>query len=474
MKARILVTVLTLIIGILTEAAEPVFQAGAARSNITPPLGQRIVGSFRPYPCTSVHDELWAKCVVLDDGQTKLAFVVCDVLGIVRPVYELAARLVEEHTGIPRSHLMMSATHTHSAGTALGETRFDLEPKLDPYQRFLAQRISEAVRIAVSRLEPARIGWGSVDKPEHVFNRRWHLKPGAMPENPFGNRNDIVKMNPGRAHANLVKPAGPIDPEVVFVSVQSKAGRPLALLANYSLHYIGGTKRGEISADYYGYFGRRMTRLLAAERQDPGFVALLSNGTSGDINNVDFTKRTPRLPSYEKMKQVANDVAESTFAALKKISYQDTAELGARFAEVPAKVRQPDSELLARSRKMQAAVKDPAKKSTAEVYADRILLLNRLPRQIPLPAQAFRIGDLGVAAIPCEVLVEIGLELKTKSPFKKSFTHSNAGGYYGYLPTAEQFRLGGYETWISTCWFEEETASKITKELLEMWDSMHR
>lgn len=472
MNPQLCLAVASLCLIQIVAAAAPSFKAGAARSNITPPLGQRIVGSFRPSPCTSVHDELWAKCIVLDDGKTKLAFVVCDVLGIVRPVYEEAARLVKEHTGIPRSHLMMSATHTHSAGSALGETRFDLNPELDDYQRFLARRIAESVRIAVSRLEPARIGWTSIDKPEHVFNRRWYLKPGAMPTNPFGNQNDKVKMNPGRANVNLVKPAGPIDPEVSIVSIQSQDGRPLGLLANYSLHYIGGTRRGEISADYFGYFGRRLRDLLKNERQEPGFVALLSNGTSGDINNIDFTKRTPRLPSYEKMKQVGTDVANDTFDALSKVEYQDHVQLDARFTEVLANVRRPDAELLARSRRIQSEVKDPAKKSTTEVYADRILLLNKLPRQIPLPVQAFRIGELGVAAIPCEVLVEIGLELKAKSPFKKSFTHSNAGGYYGYLPTAEQFQLGGYETWISTCWFEQQTAADITKELFEMWSEI--
>lgn len=473
MRFRLLITCAVLVAVCSVESAD-VFRAGAARSNITPPLGQRIVGSFRPYPCASVHDELWAKCIVLDDGKTKLAFVVCDVLGIVRPVYEEAARLVEEHTGIPRSHLMMSATHTHSAGTALGETRFDLNPKLDDFQQFLARRISEAVRIAVDNLEPARIGWTSINKPEHVFNRRWHLKAGAMPLNPFGNKSDQVKMNPGRANPNLVKPAGPIDPEVSIVSVQSKDGRPLGLLANYSLHYIGGAKRGEISADYFGYFGRHLRDLMKIERQEPGFVALLSNGTSGDINNIDFTKRVPRLPAYEKMKQVASDIAQGTFVALKKIKYQDGVTLDARFAEVPAKVRQPDAELLARSRKIQAAVKDPAKKSVTEVYADRILLLDALPDTIPLPVQTFRIGDLGVAAIPCEVLVEIGLELKAESPFKKSFTHSNAGGYYGYLPPPHQFRLGGYETWISTCWFEERTSTDIVAKLLEMWRSLQQ
>ena len=469
--------VLLLCVGISTtsQSAEQVFRAGAARSNITPLLGQKIVGGFRPYPSTHVHDELWAKCIVLDDGKTKLAFVVCDNLGIKSQVYEAAAKLVQKHTGIPRSHLMMSATHTHSAGSLIGdgEDRFKLDPNFDDeYQPFVAGRIADAVRRAVNNLQPAHIGFGSAQEPEHVFNRRWHLKPGAMPTNPFGNKNDTVKMNPGRANPNLVKPAGPIDPEVAILSVQSTNGRPIGVLANYSLHYIGGTKRGAISADYFGYFARRLRDLLKVDRQNTAFVAMLSNGTSGDINNIDFTKRVPRLSAYEKMKIVGHDVAEGVFAAMNGIRYLDHAKLDARFRDITVKPRRPDAELTARTKKLLAGIKDPNKRSIQEIYAARIQALTRLPDEMPLPLQAFRIGDIGVAAIPNEVLVEIGLELKSKSAFKRAFIHSNAGGYFGYLPTARQFHLGGYETWIGTCWFEAETAGDVVDSILSMWQEM--
>ncbi|MGB0582347.1 MAG: hypothetical protein ACPGVU_21860, partial [Limisphaerales bacterium] len=310
-------------------------------------------------------------------------------------------------------------------------------------------------------------------EPEHVFNRRWHLKAGTMPLNPLGNKSDTVRMNPGRGNPNLVKPAGPTDPEVAIVSIQTKDGQPIGVLANYSLHYIGGTARGAMSADYFGYFARRVRHLLKVESEDSSFVAMLSNGTSGDINNIDFSKRsTVRHARYEKMKIVGYDVAEGVIAAIKKIRYQDYAQLDARFQEVMAKPRRPDAAQLARTKKLLANIKNPEKRSREEIYAARIHSLTQLPDEMPLPIQAFRIGDLGVAAIPNEVLVEIGLEMKAKSPFKKAFTHSNAGGYFGYLPDANQFRLGGYETWIGTCWFEEQTAGDVVKTLLGMWEEM--
>src|SRR5687767_12192193 len=108
----------------LHAADAPPLQAGAATSNITPELGGDVVGGFLPFPATHIHDELHARCLVLDDGKTKLALVVCDLLGLHRTVSEEARRLIEKSTGIPPTHELISATHTHSAASALGKDRF--------------------------------------------------------------------------------------------------------------------------------------------------------------------------------------------------------------------------------------------------------------------------------------------------------------------------------------------------------------
>src|SRR5688572_33052124 len=99
-------------------------KAGAATSNITPPLGQPVIGGFSPFPSTHIHDELHARCLVLDDGQSRLALVVCDLLGIHRNVSTEARKLIEKQTGIPPERVQISATHTHSASSTLGKDRF--------------------------------------------------------------------------------------------------------------------------------------------------------------------------------------------------------------------------------------------------------------------------------------------------------------------------------------------------------------
>ena len=281
-----------------------VLLAGAAASNITPPLGGMIIGGWKPIPATHIHDDLFAKCLVLDNQDTRLVFVVCDNLGLPREVCDAAKNIIHEKTGIPVENIMISATHTHSAVSARGPNRLLPSEPLNDYQQFIVQRIADGVRCAVNNLEPARIGWGSGDEPVSVFNRRWYMKAGTHLRNPFGGV-DKVRMNPPRAGDNLLEPAGPTDPEIAFLSVQSTEGRPIALLANYSLHYVGGVRSGDVSADYYGIFADRTAELIQADRQSPPFVAMMSNGTSGDINNIDFTKKSERLPRYQKMREVA-------------------------------------------------------------------------------------------------------------------------------------------------------------------------
>src|SRR4051794_37924821 len=124
-------TLLTLALSVLLLAsgalAADSLRAGAATSNLTPELDSMIIGGFVPFPASGVHDELHARCLVLDDGKTKLALVVCDLLGLHRSVSIEARRLIADATGIPATHIAISATHTHSAASALGDDRYTSE-----------------------------------------------------------------------------------------------------------------------------------------------------------------------------------------------------------------------------------------------------------------------------------------------------------------------------------------------------------
>ena len=451
-----------------TAPAADSLRAGAATSNITPELDSKIVGGFLPFPASEVHDELHARCLVLDDGRTKLALVVCDLLGLHRSVSVEARRLIEEATGIPASHVAISGTHTHSAASALGENRYTSEQPLNDYQRFVARRIADGVRRAINHLRPAQIAFGTVDAPEHVFNRRWFMKEGTVPVNPFG-KIDKVKMNPPAGSPNLAEPAGPTDPGISIIALREPGGRLISVYSAYSLHYVGGVGSGDISADYYGMFCNALARLQNQGDPDPPFVAMMANGTSGDVNNINF--RTPRgkMKPYEQRRKVAEDVAGKVNATLAKMKWADTAELDARFRELELAWRPLDPDLLAWAKEKEA--NPPANSSKADlpfIYAGRLLKLAEAKNPVRIPLQVFRIGDICIGTFPCETFAETGLEFKKRSPFPRSFMVELNHGYFGYLPTPRHFELGGYETWPGTNSLESQASVKMLGALLEM------
>ena len=443
-----------------------VLRAGAATSNITPRLGTSINGNMADGKATHVHDELHSRALVLDDGTTRLAIVVNDSCLIPREVFDEAKRLASAATGIPASHMLMSATHTHSAPSSA--SAFQSEADME-YRAFFAVRIADAIRRANNNLAPARIGWGRAGVPDQVHNRRWHMQPGTKLTNPFGTE-DQVRMNPGMKNPALLKPAGPTDPEVMFLTVQRTNGQHVALLADYSLHYVGGNPG--ISADYFGAFADRIQQLLGADRQSPPFVGIMANGTSGDINNVPWRDGdTNKYAPGEKIRIVSNRVATEVAKALPAVKLHDWIPLGAAQKEISLGVRKPDAAALARAKDILAKAPNqfPRLKSMDEIYARETVQMADYPARVELILQALRLGDLAITAIPCEVFVEIGLELKAKNPFPANFTISLANGYNGYLPTPQHHALGGYETWRAKSSYLETNASpQITSVLFDL------
>ncbi len=452
------------------SAAEPALRAGAATSNITPELGDRIVGGFLPFPSTHVHDELHARCLVLDDGQTKLALVVCDLLGLHRSVSVQARQFIEAETGIPAAHVLISATHTHS-GTNAHSTdprTFSSDMELSPYQRFVARRIADGVRRAANLLRPAEIAFGSVAAPEHVHNRRWHLKAGTAPPNPFG-KIDQVKMNPGSGSPDLVEPAGPTDPDVSIIALREPDGRLISVYSAYSLHYVGGVGSGHISADYYGMYCEALKKLVPKSEDDPPFVAMMANGTSGDINNINFRQPRPRRAPYEQMRHVAEDVAAKVHGALAGLTWSASAPLAARYRELDVKWRTIEPELLAWAKETEAsAPRIQGKTNLPLAYASRVQHLAQATPETKFPVHVLRLGDICIGSSPCETFAETGLEFKERNPFQKAFMVEIAHGYYGYMPTPRHFPLGGYETWPGTNNLEPQASVKLMNALLEM------
>ena len=446
------------------SAAPGQLRAGAAVVDITPALGVANGGVIaRGGPVTHIHDGLHARCLVLDDGATRLAIAICDMRMLGGEVVARAKSLAGEATGLAPENILIAATHTHAAPAMVG---IHPEPRDRAYAEFVARRIADGITRAGHHLAPAKVGWGFGSAPQHVHNRRWFMKPVAIAANPFGGGSDEVKMNPPRG-TDLLKPAGPVDPQVSVLDVRHADGRPLAVLANYGLHYVGGYQAGHVSADYFGLFADRVQGLLGADRQHPPFVAMMSNGTSGDVSINDFSAKQERLPAWVKMQRVADDLAAEVVKVTGDIGHHTTAPLAVAATELQLGVRRPDAKRLVWARRTLAYATDPKRLTRPVIYAQETLALAKFPAKVPVALQAFRIGDLRIITVPCEMFAETGLALKQEAGLGPLFIIELANGYRGYLPTPRQHEWGGYETWPArSSYLEVQAAPKIRAALL--------
>lgn len=450
---------------VASSAQTPVLRAGAAAVDITPTeFPMNMPGGFSANAATKAHDPFHSRALVLDDGKTALAMVVVDVLGAGPDVLNEAKAIAAAKTGMSADKMLISSTHTHSGPSV--NTRSEAASRY--YKRFV-EGIAESIIQAHAALKPASVGAAAHPLADEVFNRRWYLKPGKMPLNPFG-RLDKVKMNPGTSPDVLDHPAGPTDPDITIISVQDMKRRQLALYANYSLHYVGGAPKGEMSADYFGEFARLMPSRV---RGDDAFVAMMSNGTSGDINNIPFgVTRPPREP-FEQIRIVAQKAADTAWFAQRKIEkHRSDVKLGMLQREITLKYRRPSAQDVAEAKAVLAVKgKEAIEKlpRLAQNYARSVInAAERAEDTLTVQLQAIRIGDLAVCGIPFETFVEIGLDLKKRSPFPQTMVVGLANGRHGYLPTLEQHPLGGYETWLGTNQVQEDTSVILTNNLLEM------
>ena len=449
-------------------------RAGAAAVDITPqewPLP--MIGSFRYRPANGAHDPLNSRALVLDDGIEVIAIAIVDSCYIPRETLDAAKLKAQAATGIPPNRMLIGATHTHTApppapGVGLrGPEPAPSTQNEERYSQQLIDGIAASIALAFHRREPAEIGWSSAELADQVFNRRWFMKEGTIPPDPFGGTADRVRMNPPAGSPDLVEPSGPVDPEVVALSVRTVEGEPLAVLANYCLHYVGNIPDGLVSADYFGEFSRAIaTRLQAGDR----FVGILSNGTSGNINNIDFTKRRLRKQPFEQVRLVAGKLADVVARGYGEIIHSREATLAMEQAEVTLARRMPTPQILEQSRQVLQGV-SPSELTRRHIYAQRAIDLHDGPDDVSVVLQAIRIGDLGIVAIPFETFVETGLAIKQASPLRQTFVISLANGAEGYLPTPQHHALGGYETWLGTSRVETHASERIEDHLLT---SLHR
>lgn len=445
------------------------FRAGAAAVDVTPQeFPVIVVGSMLSRTATEVHSPLFAKAIVLDDGETRLAIVVVDTCAMPRSLLDEVKATAAKSTGIAAENMLISATHTHSAPAVIGGLGTDPDPNYPP---LLKARLVEAIEKAAKNLSPAKVGAAVGNAAPYTAVRRWIRRPDRVRDDPFGNPTVRANMHPGYQSPDATGPAGPIDPDLSVISFLSRDGRPIALLANFSMHYYGAPS---ISADYFGLFSDRMkTRIAPGDDapDSPPFVGIMSHGPSGDIWLRDYLKPAPKEPPHD-ISSYTDALVDIAHEAYKTIQYRDDVTLAMAQTDLPLEFRTPDKQRLEWARGIVDAMEGPSPKTTTEVYAREAIFLHE--RQgASLILQALRIGDVGITAIPNEVYALTSLKLKAHSPLQPTVNIELANGSEGYLVPPEQHPLGGYNTWAArSAALEVNAEPKIVETVVRMLEKV--
>ncbi len=439
-------------------------KAGAAKVDITPPLGTLINGDFVSHYARNIHDTLFAKALVLQKKDVSLAIVVVDICLMDKDFLDGVKIEINNKTGIAGSNILISGTHTHAAGsiTSVLLAAADL-----PYRQSLFGRIVQAVEDAQANIKPAKVGFGSADAPEHVLCRRYFMKDGFEKPNPITKQQDEVKTNPFGGEHLIDRPAADVDTQVSYLAVKDLEDNWMSLLANYSLHYVGDWENGTISADYFGVFSSELQKKIGAGEN---FIGMMSNGTSGDANIWDF-QNPDRYPKgfFEKSKLIGTDIAEKVANSIQNINWQTEPDLAVEYVEFTIGTRKPSSEELEAAKEMvmqtdYSTFKITDDRALDKLYAREQILLNEYPDKVKLPLQVIKIGNGMIGGMGAEFFAETGLRLKEKSPAQNCFTITMANGFLGYVPPAHEIERGGYESWRSRNSFLENNAEEAIRD----------
>jgi hypothetical protein len=411
-------------------------KAGLAVVDITPPIGYRMSGYFRERLSTGISNPLKAKAVVLRQNDTSAALVFCDILGISLDVSSRAREIAAKKTGIPAENILIAATHSHTGPLYFGALRKrfhqlamakhgrDPHEKVD-YPSELVKKIVDVISLADAKAAPVNLKAGVTQQRDLSFNRRFHMKDGT------------VRFNPGVNNPDIVRVAGPIDPDVGIVLLNKVAdGSPDAALVNFALHLdtVGGTKY----ASDYPYYIEQSLR----EAYGDDFVLLFGTGTCGDINHINV-KNKERL----KTNFIGRTLARTIQAKAKTLNIAEPAlAVLTEKVRVPLQDFGPDKVAWARENIKKVGTKELSFLEQVEAY--KILDCRMRPgNTIDLEVQAFRLSsDVAVVGLPGEVFADIGLAIKKASPFATTLIIELCQDAPGYIPTKKAFAEGSYET----------------------------
>lgn len=415
-------------------------RSGAASVRITPDQPMPMAGYYNTRLSTNTHDDLYSKAVVIETGGTRVALVVCDLISLPRKVVTDAREIISRTTSVPGSNVMISATHSHT-GPVLdtGSARIGAEAKdmatISKYTAQLPARIAESVRLAEAALQPCRVSMAREHENNLSHNRRFHMRDGT------------VGWNPGKLNTNIVRVAGPIDPEIAVVYFESLRARPVATYVNFAMHpdTVGGL---EYSADY----AFQLSRLLG-DYKGPDMVTVFANGACGNINHIDVNWSGAQK-GHAEAARLGTILAGNVFKAYTRLETVAVGPLKMRseIVNLPLPAVKPDDVSAAQEMVSRIGTKTPPK-FIEQVQAFKVLdVAARDGKPHEVEVQVITLGrEVAWVSLPGEIFVELGLAIKTNSPFRHTLIAELANGAIGYIPNDKAYDEGNYEPISARC-----------------------
>jgi neutral ceramidase len=449
-------------------------QAGFFATDITAPIGTMQAGDYTPQHLEGVAGPLKVRAAIFEQDGFITAFAGVDCCAISKEMITRALEFAREKGGLKIDHHIISASHTHSAAAVSPFFDLKLLEKADErvkamlknsplpdtwYTDWVVRQLGTALIMAYRHLEPALINAGSGEEAAMIFNRRFFLKDGR------------TYTHPGRMNPDIVKAAGPIDPQVAAIGAWREDGTLIGCLVNYSCH--GTTYSGHLAhGDWYHYAEETLQKLFGEQTS-----VVLLNGPCGDVtqvNNLEWDKGFGLDYSYRMGFRVAAEAGKVLVSA-KKHACQ---VLAGQTEDLLATRRQPTPESLRNAWQTLERLADTPLDTDAIFARERLIAgeLARLEPRRALPLTAIQVGDAVILSNPAEYFTSLGLRIKANSAFSTCMVVELANDCAGYVPDAAAFGRktgGGYET-ILTGYsnLTPETGDLIADKLIKMAGKM--
>jgi hypothetical protein len=399
---------------------------GYAQKDITPAMGVSMPGYFHDRKATAVLDPLLAKALVLSLGDTTVAIVALDLIGVPASVVKKLREAIQKETGIPPNNVFVHATHTHTGAN------------VSQIQETLPPRVAAAVKEALGRrVAEERVRRGEAKESSVAFIRRFLMQDGS------------VRTNPGRGNPGIVRPIGEIDSRVHVLSFAAAK----TLLVSFGLHLdcVGGTK---FSADYPYHLTEAVRESLGRD-----WNVLFLNACSGNVNHINVEDKTQRS-SYEESRKIGRALAKAALKAHEESEPMAVSRLAVQTKKVQCRAREIPSEVQEwAKRELEKDAEGASRRKFNELTPSRIIrLAERHGRVDPAEIMVIALGPLGIVGLPAEAFVEVGRDIQRHSPLKPTLVIGLSNGTMGYLPHPRGYREGGYEATFSSARYAAETS----------------